>query len=140
LNRQSPLNYYGVVHQQDPTRACWTPTFKTICCSQDNIRLTIYQLGILVVSPGPPQEIPTLESLLCFTGPHRDARGQPLNSCGVAQDHTRTCQTTSWESFYSDSQGGMRHTSMALYFYRASRKSLHKPGTNFRNMLNSDKL
>jgi hypothetical protein len=30
---------------------------------------------------------------------------------------------------------GMRHTSTALYFFRASRKSLHKPRANFRNML-----
>ncbi len=30
---------------------------------------------------------------------------------------------------------GMRPTSMALYFYRASKKSLHKPRTTFRHML-----
>jgi hypothetical protein len=30
---------------------------------------------------------------------------------------------------------GMRHTSAALYFYGASRKSLHKPQAIFGNML-----
>jgi hypothetical protein len=30
---------------------------------------------------------------------------------------------------------GMRHTSMALYFYRASKKSLHKPRGTFGHML-----
>jgi hypothetical protein len=31
--------------------------------------------------------------------------------------------------------GGMRHTSMALYFCGASEKTLHKPRVTFRNML-----
>jgi hypothetical protein len=30
---------------------------------------------------------------------------------------------------------GMRHTSMALYFYGASKKSLHKPRAIYENML-----
>ncbi len=30
---------------------------------------------------------------------------------------------------------GMRHTSMALYFYGASTKSLHKPRAIYENML-----
>ncbi len=32
-------------------------------------------------------------------------------------------------------EGGMRHTSMALYFYGASKKSLHKPRTTSGNRL-----
>jgi hypothetical protein len=32
-------------------------------------------------------------------------------------------------------EGGMRHTSMALYFYGASKKTLHKPRVTFGNML-----
>jgi hypothetical protein len=32
-------------------------------------------------------------------------------------------------------KGGMHHTSMALYFYRASKKSLHKPRVTSENML-----
>ncbi len=32
-------------------------------------------------------------------------------------------------------EGGMRHTSTALYFYGASKKTLHKPRVNFGNML-----
>jgi hypothetical protein len=31
--------------------------------------------------------------------------------------------------------GGMRHTSTALYFYGASKKTLHKPRVTFGNML-----
>jgi hypothetical protein len=31
--------------------------------------------------------------------------------------------------------GGMRHTSTALYFYGASKKTLHKPQAIFGNML-----
>ncbi len=32
-------------------------------------------------------------------------------------------------------KGDMRHTSTTLYFYRTSKKSLHKPRANFRNIL-----
>ncbi len=32
-------------------------------------------------------------------------------------------------------KGGMRHTSTALYFYGASKKSLHKPRAIYENML-----
>ncbi len=36
---------------------------------------------------------------------------------------------------YTAHQRGMRHTSTALYFYVASKKSLHKPRANFMNIL-----
>jgi hypothetical protein len=42
---------------------------------------------------------------------------------------------TVFGAVYTIHSGGMRHTSTALFFYRASRKSLLKPRTIFRNML-----
>jgi hypothetical protein len=40
-----------------------------------------------------------------------------------------------WVNAFCVVEGGMRHTSVALYFYGVSKESLHKPRANFGNIL-----